>query len=276
MGSSGCWREKARSRCVRVSARRAPLMRVLGRAEQSRDVRIRRAQIALQGFQVADDDGEKIVEVVGHSTGDLADAFHLLGLTGALVGGPSFREITGYFRKPEQFSVGAPDRIDDDASPEGAFVLADPPSFGFVLAGPLRNFERPFRNAVVSVLRSIKRGEMPSDNFVARIALDPFGAGIPVDDVSGRIEHVDGVVGDAFHKQAETPLGIFEFGQAGRELRGAFGGALFKGLVQPLQFLFRLRSARRFRAGSSGRDGRCRSPLRPAPPRRSRSVRRVR
>ena len=218
----------------------------------------------MNGFEIADDDGEKIVEVVSHAAGDLPDAFHLLGLTGALVGRPSFREITGNFRKTDQLAAGIPDRVDDDTGPESAFVLANPPSLRFVFAGPLGNTERPLRYTRVAFLRSIERREMAADDFVPRITLDPFGAGIPVDDVSGRIEHVDRIVGDTFHQQAEAPLGIFEFGQAGRELSGPFGGPLFKRLVQPLQFLFGLRPRGQFalaglvEAGVVDRNGRLR------------------
>ena len=40
---------------------------------------------AFQQFQVAGDDGEKIVEVMGHSSGELAHGFHLLGLAQLLL-----------------------------------------------------------------------------------------------------------------------------------------------------------------------------------------------
>ena len=40
----------------------------------------RRVQLAFEQLEIADDDGEQIVEVVGEAAGELADGFHLLGL----------------------------------------------------------------------------------------------------------------------------------------------------------------------------------------------------
>jgi hypothetical protein len=94
--------------------------------------------------------------------------------------------------------------------------------------------------AGVALLWCIERREMPADDILPRIALDPFGPGIPVHDMAGRIEHIDRVVGDTFDQQAETLFGLFELGQARRELGRALGGPLFKSLIQPLQVLFRL------------------------------------
>ena len=54
--------------------------RVLHRAVQAVAVGRGRLQRALQGFQVADDDGQEIVEIVRHAAGELADALHLLRL----------------------------------------------------------------------------------------------------------------------------------------------------------------------------------------------------
>ena len=73
---------------------------------------------------------------------------------------------------------------------------------------------------------------MPADDLFARIALDPFRTGIPIDDVTLRIEHVDRVVGDAFHEQPEAPFGLFELRQARREFPGTFLGPLFQRLVE--------------------------------------------
>ncbi len=38
------------------------------------------AEMALRGFEIADDNGEQIVEIVCHSAGELADGFHFLRL----------------------------------------------------------------------------------------------------------------------------------------------------------------------------------------------------
>ena len=43
-------------------------------------------QAALQEFDVADDDGEQVVEIVGDAAGELANGLHLLGLPQSLLG----------------------------------------------------------------------------------------------------------------------------------------------------------------------------------------------
>ena len=49
---------------------------------------------------------------------------------------------------------------------------------------------------------------MLADDLVRPIALHPLGAGVPVGDDAGRIEHVDGVVDDAFDEQPEAALAL--------------------------------------------------------------------
>ena len=51
---------------------------------------------------------------------------------------------------------------------------------------------------------------MAAEDLAAGIAFDPLGAGVPVDDMSIRIEHVDGVVGDALDQQLETAFRVLE------------------------------------------------------------------
>ena len=84
------------------------------------------------------------------AAGDLADAFHLLRLPRALVGRAPFGEVARDLRKAEQLAFGVLDRVDDDARPEPASVLADPPSLGFVLAGLPCSRERLLRDACVA------------------------------------------------------------------------------------------------------------------------------
>ena len=55
-------------------------MRILRRPLEAGRVAAGGADMALQGLQVAEDDGEQVVEVMGDAAGELADRFHLLGL----------------------------------------------------------------------------------------------------------------------------------------------------------------------------------------------------
>ena len=73
---------------------------------------------------------------------------------------------------------------------------------------------------------------MTAQNFIARIAFDPLSALIPVDHVTGRIEHEDCIVGNPLDKKAETPLRLFKLGDAGRKLLGALRHAGFKRLIE--------------------------------------------
>jgi hypothetical protein len=50
-------------------------------------------------FDIADDDGQQIVEIMRDTAGQLPDAFHLLRLTRALISGASFRQIPGNLGK---------------------------------------------------------------------------------------------------------------------------------------------------------------------------------
>ena len=169
-----------------------------------RRVELRSAEISLQRLKVADDDGKKIIEVVGHAAGELAYSFHLLTLTRTFVGRASLRKISRYFRKTQQLSVSAFDRVNDDACPERAFILAQTPSLGFVFAGLSSDPESPLRHSITSVLGHIKYREMAANNFVATVAFDPRRSRIPIDDVPGRIKHINSVVGHAFDQIGEN------------------------------------------------------------------------
>ena len=96
---------------------------------------------ALGGFQVAEDHGEKIVEVVRHTAGELADALHLLRLGELLLRAlqvflrlAALGDVACDLDEADQFAAGIADRIQDDAGPETRAVLADPVAFRLELA----------------------------------------------------------------------------------------------------------------------------------------------
>src|SRR5262249_23746076 len=96
------------------------------------------------------------------------------------------------------------DRVDDDACPEERAVLADAPTFLFVAALVPRNAERACGLAVGPVGLGIEARKVLADDLLRRIALDALAADIPARDGAGRVEHVEGVVGNPFHQQSET------------------------------------------------------------------------
>ena len=108
---------------------------VLGRAPQPSAVGAVFAQVTLKRFEIADDDGEEIVEVVGDAAGELTDAFHFLRLAKPLVGRAPFGQVARDLGKSDDLALRVPDRVDHDAGPEPASILADPPAFRLVLAG---------------------------------------------------------------------------------------------------------------------------------------------
>src|SRR4029077_16040959 len=111
--------------------------RVLDGAGQAIAVARRRLERALQGFQIADDDGQEIVEVVRHAAGELADPFHLLRL-GELFLRPLQRlrrlaplaDVARDLGEAQQLALVVANRIDDDAGPEFRTVLAHAQALG--------------------------------------------------------------------------------------------------------------------------------------------------
>ena len=80
-GESGCWRANASSFWVRAAARRAPSSAVsTGRASRPGSGRLTRLDPPSDRVEVADHDGQKIVEIVGDAGGQLADELELLRL----------------------------------------------------------------------------------------------------------------------------------------------------------------------------------------------------
>src|SRR5215470_13535829 len=134
-GSSGCCREKASSRCVNMAAHG-----VVERALQpGRHSPAQGAELALRGFEIADDDGEQIVEIVCHTAGELADGFHLLPFEQPLarllehfLGQMPFGDVARHFRKTDELARIVVDRIDHHACPEAGAILADAPALGLM------------------------------------------------------------------------------------------------------------------------------------------------
>ena len=78
---------------------------VVSRAFQALDVGSGLAQMTLQGVEIADDDGQQVVEVVRHAAGELAHALHLLDLPQLLLGGTALGEIARHLGEADQLAI---------------------------------------------------------------------------------------------------------------------------------------------------------------------------
>ena len=115
-------------------------------------------------------------------------------------------DVAGDLSEADQSAGLVPDRINDDAGPEPAAILAHPPAFGFERPVVLRRTQRLHRYARGAIRVGVEAGEMLADDFSGGITLQPLRTRIPVRDVPGRIEHEDGVVDDALDQQAKALL----------------------------------------------------------------------
>ena len=194
----------------------------------------------MQRLQISDDDREQIIEVVRNAPGQLSDAFHLLRLPRPFIGGASFRQVAGNLGKSQEFALRRFDRVDNDTRPKRGAILADAPAFRLVFAGRCRDRQCLCGHPLGPFIFSIKPRKVMADDLLARIALDPFRACVPVHHMTLRIQHVDRVIGNALDQQPEAAFGILEFRLAGGELEGALFGPLFERLVDALKLLLRL------------------------------------
>ena len=147
-----------------------------------------------------------------HAAGQLSERIELLGfgelplyLLELELRLAPLRDVTGDLGKADQPAAFV-DRVDDDARPEEAAILADAPAFFFIAALFSRDPQRASGLAVDAVGFGIETGKMLAEDFVRGIPLDALAADVPACDDSVGIEHVERVVGDSLNQKAETAL----------------------------------------------------------------------
>src|SRR6185436_11515718 len=92
--------------------------------------------------------------------------------------------------------------------PEAPAALAHAPAFRCIAALLGRRLQRFLRQARGAVLLGKEPGEALADDLLRRVAVDAFGARIPVDDAPLRVEAIDGVVADPVDHRAHLLFGL--------------------------------------------------------------------
>ena len=90
--------------------------------------------------------------------------------------------------------------------PEGAAIFAVAPALIFKAAGAISGLQVLLRDTVQAILGAVEAGKMLADNLFRHIAFGALCPGIPVHHVAVMIEHIDSVIGNALHQQAEAHL----------------------------------------------------------------------
>src|SRR6266568_5626079 len=123
--------------------------------------------MALRGFEIADNDGKQIVEIVRDPTSELADGFHFLPLEQPLarliehlLGQVPFRDIARHCGKADQLASIVANRIDHDACPEPTAVLADAPALSLMTPFGRCSQERARRRVLSLVLLRVEAREV--------------------------------------------------------------------------------------------------------------------
>src|SRR5580704_2494376 len=105
--------------------------------------------------------------------------------------------IPGDLRKSTQLARPVPQCSNHHVGPKSRSVLAYPPAF--LLVAAFRNclLECMFWLAILHVFRRVETREMAAYNFIGLVAFDARCPLIPSGNISGGIEHKNGIVLDA-------------------------------------------------------------------------------
>ena len=141
-----------------------------------------------RGAQLVAHAGQEVV--LGPVRG-LRDAACLLQLLGDALG---LGHVPGDLGEPGETAVLVEASRDHHIGPEAGAVFADPPAELLVGAGTGGFGQLHLGLARLDVLARVERREVPADDLLGSVALDPLGAQVPARDVAVGIETEDGVV----------------------------------------------------------------------------------
>ncbi len=169
-----------------------------------------RFERALRELEIARNDGEEVVEIMCHAAGELAERLEFLNLEQLFArlrqfgfGFAAIRHVARDLGESDKLALRVADRIDDHACPKTGPVLAHAPALLLVAPRQLGRRERLLRRTRRTIFRRVERADVPADDFMRGVALDPLGAPIPAGDDSFWIEQIDGIIDDALDEQLE-------------------------------------------------------------------------
>ena len=167
-------------------------------------------RIALDCFRAGIPVGDPPLRIE-HVDGIVADALDqqpeaLLALEQRLIGQVPVGDVLGDLGEADQLSVRIADRIDDDMGAEALAVLAHAPALALELALFCRRLQDMGREARSAVLFGKEAREIPADDLLGLIALEPLRARIPGGDIAGRVQHVDGIIRDGADQQLKARI----------------------------------------------------------------------
>src|SRR3984957_12731557 len=132
------------------------------------------------------------------------ESFHLL------LGFATLGDVTRDLGETDQPVLVVAYRVDDDACPEKGAILANAPTLFLVAAALPCKPERARGPAGGLICTGIEPREVLADDFFRAVAFDALTTGVPVGNQAGRIDHVEGIIGDTIHQQPKMPLALPE------------------------------------------------------------------
>ena len=188
--------------------------------------------LAHQG-QAAEHRHQDVVEVVRDTASELTDGLHFLRvkqqLSGSLEGHlrvAFLGDIACHLGEAQQLAVGVANGVDHHVRPELAAVFAYPPALALEPAFTPGGLDGSGGFSASAIVVGVEAREVGADDLAGQVPLDALGAQVPVVHVPCRVEHVDGVIGDALDQHIEELfalvkrlLGDVALGEVASDLR---------------------------------------------------------
>ncbi|MNP15440.1 hypothetical protein D3C76_1077970 [compost metagenome] len=158
-----------------------------------------------------ENDGQDIVEVMGHAARELAKGLELLCLEQLAThfieldrGLMPIGNVASNLGQADDLAVRVTDNIKRSQRPKTRAILANTPAFILGATGFQCQVQQPLRQPHSLIFRGKEYGKMLADGFVGEVALDFLCTGVPRDDFAVEVEHVDRVVNHRLHQLRVT------------------------------------------------------------------------